>query len=572
MIESLNLPTAAEITLSETLTLLDEKFPTLSKAFGDGGYALWLGSGISRDRVLGLTGVLARIIEFLRSNATEADACPYRSALDQAINMANPSKDEREQIDLAAPASTWPCLNDLVARLVKQYSAVLSIEMPGKDRDHLLWDGADFTETFASQDADVEHLAVAILALEGAVSDVATANWDGLIEAAMSELGHTDGVFRITVTGEDLREPQGAQAILYKFHGCARRAIAEQETYRPLLIARNGQILQWSENNTFRIVRDKLGGMIQTSRSLIIGLSGQDSNIQRMFAHVGANVPWKWDDPVTPLVISADVLDNDQKTMLEGFYGADFDPNREAICDAATLRAYAKPLLVSLVLCVLTEKLKVLLSDVVAPALDDDARSALNAGLTHIRDRVAAAGEMDRSSLIRTLAATAARTRHQLQDGSSVDGVPAYFPIDTQSANLMKAKQALAASGQREASVALALIGLDMAEETWKATVDDPSLKTSGALRMSGATEARVFMAANDSAVGSLLEAGAFDEDSADVVVVCSRKVTDRQQRSPSASLRNGQPGPRYVSLGTILAEAPTLEDLRDRFRKEVSV
>lgn len=566
------MPTAAKITLPETLALLDQKFPALSKAIGDGGYALWLGSGISRDRVMGLTGVLAKLIEFLRTNSTDAEACPYRAALDQVIGMANPGKEEREKIDLSVPASTWPCLDDLVARLIKQYSAVLSIEIPGKDRDHLLWDGTDFATTFASQDADVEHLAIAILAMEGAVSEVATANWDGLIEAAMSELGHADGVFKITVTGEDLRDAQGAQATLYKFHGCARRAIADEDNYRPLLVARNGQIVRWSEENAFRIVRDQLGAIIQTSRSLIIGLSGQDSNIQRMFAEVGANVPWNWDDPTTPLIISAEVLDNDQRTMLEVFYGEAFDANREAICEAATLRAFAKPLLISLVLCVMTEKLKILLSDVVAPALNDEAQTALGAGLMHIRDRVAEAGDTDRPALIRALAATTSRARYQLQDGSSADGFPAYFPIDTQSANLMKAKQGLAASGQREAAVALGLIGLDMADKTWAAKADDPSLKTSGALRVIGSSEARVFMAANDSTVGSLLEAGAFDEDSSDVVVVCSRKVTDRQQRSPRASFRNGQIGPRYVSLGTILSEASTLDELRDRFRKEVSV
>ena len=122
---------------------------------------------------------------------------------------------------------------------------------------------------------------------------------------------------------------------------------------------------------------------------------------------------------------------------------------------------------------------------------------------------------------------------------------------------------------QREAAVALGLIGLDMASSAWSTMIDDPSVKTSGALRMKGASEARVFLAANDSAVGSLLDAGAFEEDSADVVVICSKKVTDRQQRNPSASFRDGLIGPRYVSLGTMLAESPTLDELRDRFRKE---
>lgn len=566
------MPTAANITLLETLELLDGPFSGLAKAISEGGYALWLGSGISREKVIGLDGVLAKLIEFLRLGLTGGDAAAYRVAFDKVIGLANPSPEELAAIDPDRPASEWACLPTLLPRLWKQYAAVLSVEIPGQERDYLLWDGLEFSTTFAAQDADVEHLAVALLALEGVVSDVATPNWDGLIEAAMAQLGHADATFKITVTGEDLRTPQGAQATLYKFHGCARRAIKDQPTYRRLLIARSGQIIGWSTSDTFKIVRDQLGALIQRSRSLLIGLSAQDTNIQHMFAQVGAHVGWKWDDPLTPVVISAQELGDDQKTLLEVFYGDAYDPNREVICEAATLRAYAKPLLIALVLCVLTEKLKILLSDVVAPALDEAGQTALGAGLAHIRNAVAVTGDADRPALIRTIAAAASRAHHQLQDGSSPDGVPAYFPLDSQPANLMKGKLALAASGQREAAVALGLIGLDMASSAWSASVDDPSVRTSGALRMKGASEARIFLAANDSAVGSLLDAGAFDEDSADVVVICSKKVTDRQQRSPTASFRSGLIGPRYVSLGTMLSESPTLDELRDRFRKEVSV
>jgi hypothetical protein len=60
-----------------------------------------------------------------------------------------------------------------------------------------------------------------MLALEGAVTDLATANWDGLLEAAMKELGYDETFYRITVTGQDLRNPAAA-AKLYKFHEIGR--------------------------------------------------------------------------------------------------------------------------------------------------------------------------------------------------------------------------------------------------------------------------------------------------------------------------------------------------------------
>ena len=58
-----SLPTAATISIKETLELLDGEFLGLSQGLAEGQYALWLGSGISRDRVIGLDGVLAKLIE-----------------------------------------------------------------------------------------------------------------------------------------------------------------------------------------------------------------------------------------------------------------------------------------------------------------------------------------------------------------------------------------------------------------------------------------------------------------------------------------------------------------------------
>jgi hypothetical protein len=163
------LPTAATITIKETLDLLDGPYLGVSEGVTQGRYAFWLGSGISRDRVIGLDGVLAKLVEFLRTHATAGPECGYREALDKIIDMAVPSADARAQIDLCQPSSTWPCLPNLLSRLWDQYSRVLSVEIPKKKLDYLLWVGLDFANTFAIQDADAEHLAIGMLALEGTV-------------------------------------------------------------------------------------------------------------------------------------------------------------------------------------------------------------------------------------------------------------------------------------------------------------------------------------------------------------------------------------------------------------------
>jgi hypothetical protein len=81
-----------------------------------------------------------------------------------------------------------------------------------------------------------------------------------------------------------------------------------------------------------------------------------------------------------------------------------------------------------------------------------------------------------------------------------------------------------------------------------------------------------VFFAASDDNITSLMDCGAFDEDDRDVVLICSRLVSERQQRNPSANLRNGNIGPRYLAFGPMLAEAASLDGLREDFRDQVAI
>jgi hypothetical protein len=567
------LPTASTISVKETLDLLDGKFLGVSQGLLEGQYALWLGSGISRDRVIGLDGVLAKLVEFLRAKATAGADCAYRKALEKILNMAAPSADERASIDFTQPAHDWPCLRSLLARLWKQYADVLSVEVGNEPLDYLLWVGLDFVNTFAIQDPDAEHLAVGMLALEGVITQLATANWDGLLEAGMRELGHDDKFYRITVTGEDLRGPAAA-AVLYKFHGCALRAIEREDAYRPLLIARAAQITGWMSNGTFKVVRDQLLALAQRSRTLMIGMSAQDKNIQDIFGRVGAQQGWKWTDQPAPIVFSAQDLGTDQKDMLNVAYGHDvYEPHRAAICESASLPAYGKPLLLGLLLIVLTTKLQTLASDVDAPALDAAAHDAIASGIKRLRDRVAEADNGDRLDMTRRIAAGLARGRFQIQNGVSQGGTMPYFSIDNRPPHQMKAMPDTVATGQREAAAALGLIGLtDMAAE-WTTSVDDPTDARTGALRLTSPNgTARVFFAANDENITNLMDCGAFDDDDPDVVLICSRKVSDRQQRSPEANLRSGKIGPRYIAFGPMLRDASSLIELRNNFRSEVAI
>lgn len=107
----------------------------------------------------------------------------------------------------------------------------------------------------------------------------------------------------------------------------------------------------------------------------------------------------------------------------------------------------------------------------------------------------------------------------------------------------------------------------------WVSSIDDPADPRTGALRLTSPNAStRIFFAANDDTVTSLLDAGAFDEIDDDAVVICSGRVSERQQRSPSAAMRSGALGPRYVAFGPMLGGAADLNELRDRCRGEVGL
>jgi hypothetical protein len=87
-------------------------------------------------------------------------------------------------IDLNQSVASWPDLPSLLDRLAGKYADLLDVVVDGEEDDYLLWEGARVIEVFADPtiEPDAEHLCIAILALEGLLPEIMSANWDGLIE------------------------------------------------------------------------------------------------------------------------------------------------------------------------------------------------------------------------------------------------------------------------------------------------------------------------------------------------------------------------------------------------------
>jgi hypothetical protein len=183
-------PSADSISVAETLELLEGRFAPLARGVADGRYALWLGSGISRARTPNLSALILKVLEFLHTHMIAGDVdCPQRKALEQAVALAALRPSELAQFQLDDPPSTWPVIGLVVESLCSRYSELLGIRVEDEEPDYLVWNAVDVRATYGSGiDPDCEHLCLGILVLEGAVTDVASANWDGLIESALTDL------------------------------------------------------------------------------------------------------------------------------------------------------------------------------------------------------------------------------------------------------------------------------------------------------------------------------------------------------------------------------------------------
>jgi hypothetical protein len=568
-------PNAATITVREALQLLDAQFADFAAGVNEGEYALWLGSGISRGRVVGLNGVLRKIIEFLRTRIATVDVnCAFRLALDHVLTHAVLSEDEQARVNYDVDSAQWPDIETILERLAERYSRVLDVSVTGQAADYLLWVAADFCQTFANQEPDAEHLCIVIMVAEGAVPVLVSANWDGLLEGAARELGLGPEIFRVCVTGEDFRGPLAAARLL-KFHGCALRAIENDAQYRPLLIARWSQIVNWAVNNAFTAMREELVGVAAQMRTLMIGMSAQDPNAQSLFQLARQRTAWRWDDAPPAHVFGTNEIGEDQKTVLRTAYGeADYTANQQYILERSCFRAYGKPLLAALVLNMLSDKLCKLFEHVEMPSRQESDLQELSSGIRHLRDAVGAAVSENKLGFVRSLARHLSRAKAMLQEGRpAIENPVRYRPITNRPGHHILNDPNVVATGQGEAAKALALLGLGMRDGHWDLALENLSDRRSGVLRArSQLREARLMFVAHDNADVRLFNEGAYSEDDDDVVIVHSMDPGERQTRSPAKRLPGARVGPRHVAIGKLARECQNLDELRTLFRQEVGL
>jgi hypothetical protein len=570
-------PSADSITVAETLDLLEGGFAALAQGVADGRYALWLGSGISGERLPDVRELILKVLEFLHARiVTGKTDCPQRHALEQAVAMAGLRPDERAQIELDDPPKTWPVLHLVLDGLWNRYSELLDIRVEGEAADHLLWDAVDVRAAYGHGiRPDCEHLCIGILVLEGAVSEAASANWDGLIEAAIAELAaDADAVLRVVVLPDELREPERALTLL-KFHGCAVLAARDPDKYRKAIVATRPQITAWNTSHAAKPIRDKMVSIATSKPTLMIGLSAQDENIQRVFAEAEAGMKWSWPADPPAHVFADDHLGGDHVNILRVVYGDDYNVNAAEIEQQALICAYAKPLLTALVLFTLAEKLRAYLAEADAPLLPDADCEELAGGIKSICRRLAGAAEPDRFAFVEKLAAAQSRALALFQEGTEpAAGAPSYRPLGSFPADRVKTDPALPTSGVRELAAALALLGRGENAGNWSLAIGSAASGAEGALKVSsGGSDTALFFAAIPKAAVRLQVEGLIDPAAADTVVIHSTGRVEPAVRSPRGRYgRTGHAGIREVDMCELLKTAPDLAALEDGFRQAAAL
>lgn len=569
---------AFDISVRDTLKLLDGPFEPFAAGVSNGLYAFWLGSGISFERAPSLCDLVGKVIEYVRSRIDPADPnCKFERSMQEILNLAGASAEERERSKLNEVFASWPDKDAIARRLVNNYARLLGLTIDGEDLDYLLWTVIDVRATFAdlAMAPDVEHLCLATLSLEGVVSEMLSANWDPLVERAVDLL--TDGNLALSPTvvarPADLQLPRNKTRLI-KFHGCAVKAQADPGQYRQWLVASNDQVAAFCTQMKNQGLVTALTHIVGSKRTLMLGLSAQDANIQSIFNKAANELTWQLGDPPPSYVFSEQDLGMDQRSLLKNVYRDQITPeNRTEVFEAARIQAYAKRLLTALLLDVWSRKLQALIS--LMPGLLPQAeRQNLCSGIVSLRNHLADAAEPT-LEFINALLDRFGRSCKLLRDGQIEHPNVRFEPITNDVVTALAGNPALGALGLREAAAALGLVGMGLSRNHW--VVEAESLdRESGVLAITGkgsaAARTKVYLTTSAAGAALLRSEGHLVEEESPLLIQ-SHKLAVPMNRSPrGATGRTGLPKAREVSMSTLLQTYATADDLYEAFRQELAI
>ena len=442
----------------------------MAHAVENGEFALWVGSGISRNGP-NLGDLMERALNFLRVRAIRAATADiYSPAFEQALKLANVEPTDLSG-QFATPLADWPERKPIIDKLRNNYSRVLDIRIKDEPPDFILWEAINIRATFAHPAPPAaEHLCIAILILEGAVGTIASANWDGFIEAAIARLSAgTQGVLQVVVDPNQLRDAAGRPKLL-KFHGCVIYATQNPGAFRKYLTGSRTQITEWPDKRMFEAMRNALIDVATNHKTLVVGLSVRDSNLHSIFSKAKQVNPWPW--PCAPQapghVFCENFITEGQSDVLKIVYGDAYNDNVDAIHASTHLRAWGEQVLLALVLKLIGDKLKKLME----LALNEAGRASMTvelaAHLMGLRDYIADLAIGDHTAFTNAAIASWSRLLSLFRRGVLPANSEAYEVVSRSVPNTLEADHNAQTSGLGRLGVALSLLQHGRAAQLWE--------------------------------------------------------------------------------------------------------
>ena len=576
---------ATDATVPDVLARLDGDFAEMAAAFGNGAFALWVGSGISR-RAPSLGGIIARALEFLRSKTIEpAQQAVFEPAFRTALGYSQTDVALAEP-HFMTPFAAWPdaVRVPIINGLWNRYSQLLNIRIPNTPEDYILWDAVDVREAFRNpRPPACEHLCIAILVLEGVLRQIASANWDGFIEAAIERLaGGIAGNLQVVVDPAHLRDAPG-KARLIKFHGCIVHATDEEQLYRQFLIGSTTQIANWPHQQLYAAIRGEVISLATNHRALMTGLSLQDGNLQAVFAAARQANPWPWPcDPQAHIFCEGEIGDG-QRLMLQTVYADNYNNAIADIEGSALLEAWGEQVLLALVFKVLSAKFAAMIDLALEGRLLADDRAPLIASLDRLRDSIAGEAVGDRTAFVETAVGHWSRAISLFRTGALPARAEGYEVLSSGPVSGIAQDQNARIACFGELGLALSMLqqGVEQARWTLAPPVDDAL--TSGAIvgtgTWDGAMARPIFFARTAGVAIKLQKGGAFTNDNAIVIhadeswqLMQEASVGDSPRKVSRSPGRNGTMGTHHVSLARQLDRETSAAGLVERFVSDLSL
>ncbi len=401
------------------------------------------------------------------------------------------------------------------------------------------------------------------------VSELASANWDGLVERAVEVTNAGACAIDVCVRSEDLQECE-FRAKLLKFHGCAVRAAQNSEIYRQYIVGRQVQIDTWRDDPRNQGVVQHLVTTIMENPTLMLGLSAQDFNIRGLFSQAQNQLAWNWPGERPACVFSNNEIGEDQRALLGNVFREHYSwQTRGEIQKNVLVRSYASQLLPALLLNGLARKF-VRISLIQPVNIPEELREWLEAKIHGLRDTIAASCNEDTLNFVLTLMRQITKFNSLLNEGKLPEDSMKYEPITETSVRNIEDSQMMKNSGLPEAAVAAAIISDGSANDFWEiATTPENGVGTGMITLRQGDRSTPLYVVADSIAEHHLYESGHL-QDTRDAIVVHAKPVYDRLQRSPTRSFARASTSRiRRTSIRTMLEDVTNGEGLTERFRLE---